>query len=374
MKIAFLLTQLEIGGAQVRVFQTAEELRKRGHLVDVLFLYQKREAFADQPKIILSNRTGAKSLLGAAIALYRKLNKENYQLIITNTAPANIIGNGVAALAGLKSRMSVQTQPPQRLNSVYRLIDKIWGSLGIYRYNVANSEWTATCFESYPASYKRRLHVLVNGIKANVSPLSRLEARKVLGLPLEPQIILNVGRLSVQKDQRTVISAIKSIPNVLLVIVGAGELQEDLSSHARSEGVLDRVILLGEISRSEVGHAFRAADVFAFPSRWETFGLAVVEAAASGLPIVATNLAVLEEVLRTENGQPAALFAAPGDVASFASAIERILQQKSLADELSELSLAAARHHSIEAHVDRIEDAFIEITGVKTQSANDRAA
>lgn len=361
MKIAFLLTQLEIGGAQTRVLQTAAELRRRGHHVDVVFLYKKRECFDEEQKIILSNRTGVRAILEAAPRLWRLLKKAKYEAVITNTAPANIIGNAVAAAVGIDRRLACQTQPPQRLNAIYRVLDLLAGSAGIYRYNIANSHWTYQCFADYPRGYRQRLHVILNGISPRTIDVSRAEARARLGLAEDEIYLLTIGRLSRQKGQDTLIRAMTDVSMGNLLIVGAGELRDELEALTERLGLSNRVRFIGEVSGSDVALYLKACNVFAFPSRWETFGLAVVEAAASGLPIVASDLDVLREVLTDAGGELATVLVPVDDIASLAAAINEIIAEPMLAAAYSEKSLQIANLHSLDRHVDNLLRAIASI-------------
>lgn len=354
MKYAFILTQLELGGAQVRVFQTAAELRSRGHEVDVFFLYRKRSAFDDEPKIILSSRSGIFAIIQASVVLLSKLKAGKYDGVFTNTAPANIVGNFCAMLLGMKNRVAVQTQPPQRLNKIYRLIDKVWGTAGIYRTNVANSRWTFSCFSRYPENYKRRIKIVMDGITPRVSQETKHDARVRLGMDPAAKIIVNVGRLSTQKGQSELIASLPNIPAAQLYIAGDGELKQALSSLAADLDISNRVHFLGEIPGDKLALLLRASDVFVFTSRWETFGLAAVEAAASELPIVANDLDVLREVLSTDDGEPAAIFVRTEDIQSLSQEISRLISDPDLCARYSVLSSKVAHRHSMKRHADSL--------------------
>src|SRR5205085_1262808 len=90
-----------------------------------------------------------------------------------------------------------------------------------------------------------------------------------------------------------------------------------------------RLHLAGELSPDAVGAFLSALDVFVFPTLAETFGLAVVEAAAAGVPVVANELPVLREVLAVD-GEPCALFADANDTEAFAAAVARLLSAPGL--------------------------------------------
>ena len=89
-----------------------------------------------------------------------------------------------------------------------------------------------------------------------------------------------------------------------------------------------------------------AGDVFAFPSLFETFGLSVAEAAIAGLPVVASDIAVLREVLTAHNGEPSALFVGTDDDRGFAAAISRLMSEPELAQRLSHAGRELAERYS----------------------------
>jgi glycosyltransferase involved in cell wall biosynthesis len=116
-----------------------------------------------------------------------------------------------------------------------------------------------------------------------------------------------------------------------------------------------RVHFAGELSPHAVGTFLRALDVFVFPSVAETFGLAVVEAAAAGLPVVANDLGVLREVLAVD-GEPCALFVDANDTEAFAAAVARLFATPSLRAALIARGGGLAARYSVETMVDRYAD------------------
>lgn len=354
MKIAFLLTQLEVGGAQVRVFQTASEMRRRGHAVDVIFLYQKRPCFEEEQKIILApgKRPTPYQLVLSLKRLFQILRNGRYDAFISNTSPANILGNAIALSAGLRTRIAVQTQPPERLPKLLRALDKVVGTLGVYTTNIANSLWTRSRFDKHNLRYKRYLKIVHDGITPRTTPLSKGEAQAQLGLANRGIIIANVGRLSEQKDQQTLLRAMKEV-DATLVIAGDGELRADLVQLAENLNVAKKVIFLGEIPGDHIGLLLRAADIFAFSSRWETFGLALVEAAASELPLVVTDLDVSREVLAKGNPEDIC-FVLPQDTEGFSRALNRVASDPVLRERMALASATCAREFSLEHHVDTL--------------------
>jgi glycosyltransferase involved in cell wall biosynthesis len=110
------------------------------------------------------------------------------------------------------------------------------------------------------------------------------------------------------------------------------------------------VHFVGEISPDRVGEFLAGLDVFVFPSQAETFGLAAVEAASSGVPTVVRDMPVLREVLSYE-GKPAALFVDASDNEKLFAAVSRILTEKDLREELRQNAKGLTSRYSVDAMV-----------------------
>ena len=139
------------------------------------------------------------------------------------------------------------------------------------------------------------------------------------------KLILFVGRLTNQKGCEYLIKALSYVANyfsVKLVIVGDGYQRAELEVLARTSGVGDRVRFLGFVPDDDLNRLLLAADVMAIPSVYEPFGVVALEGMAAGVPIVASDVDGLGEVIKhEENG--IAVFAR--DPSSIAWGISRIL-------------------------------------------------
>jgi glycosyltransferase involved in cell wall biosynthesis len=136
------------------------------------------------------------------------------------------------------------------------------------------------------------------------------------------------------KNHGALIEALALLSDVHVALAGVGPEQEALLSLAGKRRVEDRLHLVGEVPPARIFEFLAAGDVYAFPSVTETFGLACVEAAISGLPVVANDLAVLREVLTAEDGEAAALFV-KGDAAGMAKGLAAMISSPQLAGRLS---------------------------------------
>lgn len=126
--------------------------------------------------------------------------------------------------------------------------------------------------------------------KFSTAVIDRVQKREELGISNDTFVILSVGELNKNKNHEVVIRAIAKLDNlnVQYLICGIGPLESHLRSVANQLGIEKQVKLFG--FRNDIAEICRAADIFTFPSKREGLGLAALEAMASGLPIVTSNV------------------------------------------------------------------------------------
>ncbi len=186
-----------------------------------------------------------------------------------------------------------------------------------------------------------------------LSPDAVAAVRRQLAPDADP-LIVNVGRLVPQKGQRYLIEAVSQIvhefPRARVLIIGEGWLRRDLEELIASRRLAGTVRLLGERHDTEV--LLEAADIFAFPSLYEGFGVSLLEAMAARKPVVASNIEVLREV--TDDGRRALLVPSRSPQA-IAEAILTLARDRERAARLGALAAAWAEERfdigqSVSAH------------------------
>ena len=167
---------------------------------------------------------------------------------------------------------------------------------------------------------------------------TRDEARATLGID---GFALGVaGRLTAQKALGDTLEALARVPDVALLVLGDGPERAKLERRAGELGLADRVRFLGAGTRDDVIALFRAVDAALLTSAWENLPHTLLEALATGTPVIATAVGGIPEVVRDgENG----LLVPPRDIAAIASAIDRLVH-----DDALRASLAAAAAPSVE--------------------------
>ena len=159
---------------------------------------------------------------------------------------------------------------------------------------------------------------------AGINP-ERDQTRAKYGVLPDEKLVLFIGRLTNQKGCEYLIRAISYVAkyhNVKLVIIGDGYQRGELETIAANSGVSSRIKFGGFISDMELSKLLLSADVMSIPSVYEPFGVVALEAMAAGVPVVASNVDGLAEIVKhEENG----LLVFPRDSSSIAWGISRIL-------------------------------------------------
>lgn len=185
---------------------------------------------------------------------------------------------------------------------------------------------------------------IVNGITPAPDPLHRSELARRFGLPEDGKIVAAVGRLVAQKNHALAVRALRELPHTTLLVLGEGELRREIEREARAAGVGDRVFLAG--LQPDARAALPAVDALVVTSHWEGLPLAVLEALAAGVPVVATSVRGVRELLT--HGRDGLLVPA-GDAAALAGALRRVLDDAGLARRLAAAGSELAARHSEEA-------------------------
>ncbi len=291
---------------------------------------------------------GAVGRIKGILRVARLILARRHDAIIAYQSSASILAAVVGWLSRCPCRIVHQTALPLEVKPPLRWLDLLVGTLGLYTVNILNSRSTEAAFARYPSRYRRDMVLIEHGVALPFPAACRETVLARHGVPDDGPILLNVGRLTAQKNQDVLIEALAALPEARLVVAGAGPLQANYEALAKAQGVTERLHLLGDVSAQEVADLLGCSDVFVFPSTWETFGLAAVEAAMVGLPIVAADLPVLREVLA---GATAVRLARPHDVATWIEAIGSMIGVSRVGHDASR-GAAVAERYAIDRMID----------------------
>jgi len=196
------------------------------------------------------------------------------------------------------------------------------------------------------------IHYGLDELPAEHSELTPSDA----GIPDEAPLALSVARLIAQKDHASLLRAFARVhagnPDARLAILGWGPLENSLRALVRELGLDDVVSIPGRV---EPRAWLQRADVFAHTPRWEGFGIVLLEAMLASLPVVATRVSAVPEIVVA--GETGALVA-PGDVDGIARALGELLGDDAQQRKLGEAGLRRVRS---EFSVARMADATVGV-------------
>ncbi len=190
-----------------------------------------------------------------------------------------------------------------------------------------------------------------------VDPADRQRIRERLGLPAQGPLVVFTGRLLRAKGLPSLLEAWRDIaaasasPTLVIIGSGAGLMDacdDELHAYVRDHGLAGRVVFTGSVRNVE--DYLRAADIFAFPTEDEAFGISLIEAMATGLACVASAVGGIKDILRDgENG----LLVPPKDPAALRRALQRLLDDPALATALGQRAALEAGSRFARASVAR---------------------
>ena len=240
-----------------------------------------------------------------------------------------------------------------------------------------NSEYstmpTELAIQDLTPEPSKRFKVQVEAISNGVD-LSDFKAGKVkeaiykkYKIPKNKKIALHVGRIDGEKSVDRVIDAFERVlrkrDDAVLLIVGDGIAKTELEEMAQALGIEKDVKFLGRVLPPDLNEIYKTADLFITASEIETQGIVLIEAAATGLPLVAVDAGAVADIV--VDGKNGFLCKAGGDVKGLAKGMETIFEDKKLAEKFSEESLKLAKEHDLSTTVKRFLEIYQEAIRIK---------
>lgn len=357
MKVLHATKVRGIGGAEQHLLALLPALRERG--IDARFLSLDAGDDAERFHAALDDRDipwrGVRSGLDVsprlAIDVARAVRAEAPDLLHTHMVHADVYGS-IAAHALRVPFVSTRHNDDRYLLGPFRYVDRAFMH-GI-RQVIAISD--AVCAfhvrAGLPAEKLVTIHYGLDHVPAQPSEVTPED----VGIAPEAPLVLAIGRLIEQKDHATLLHAFAGVQqeraDAQLAILGWGRLEEQTKQLVHTLGLEESVHVLGRV---EPRDWLTRADIFAHTSLWEGFGIVLLEAMLAGLPIVATRVsAVPEIVVDGETG----LLADPGDAAAVASHLLALLDD---AERRTALGTAGRERARSEFSVDRMADRTVGV-------------
>lgn len=315
--LVFLITSLEYGGAQTQLIPLAYELQKLGWEIRIVSM-RPPEAFveeltnADIPVESLDMPKGIPDPR-AIVKLAKLLNEWKPQILNAHMFHANLLARVTRLFVDIPVLISTAHNINEKASAQDNLDKASWFEIA-YRLTDPLSTLTTTICQAGVDRYvqvkavpEEKILFMPNSVDThkfypNVSV--RQGVRTDLGLD-EQFTWLAIGRLEPQKDYHTLLTAfshlVQSHTNAQLLICGIGSLRVDIEHLITSLGLASNVKMLGV--RKDIPQLMNAADGYVMSSAWEGMPIVLLEASATGLPIVATDVGGNSEVvINGENG------------------------------------------------------------------------
>ena len=228
---------------------------------------------------------------------------------------------------------------------------------------IAVSQHTADDLVAWLGIDPARLTVIPLAASPAIRRLSGTELRVFrLKFDLERPHILAVGTLEQRKNLAMLLRAFAAIrdevPHRLVLVGPGGWLNDELHDTARELELGDRLLMTGFADDETLGGWYSSADLVAYPSRYEGFGLPMLEAMACGAPVLASNASALPEV-----GGDAAVYVDPGDQAGWSAAMLDLLNDPAERERMREAGLARAAEFSWKATAESTWMVYREVAG-----------
>jgi len=341
--VLYVVDSLDVGGTETQMVQVARRLGSYGYEVTVACLRAGgplTEALAEKGIRILEFPKRRSMLSFAAVyqllRLVRHLRREGIGVVHAHDLWANLMGVPAAwlartpvILASQRNLAHVDWYTPFRrklLRVIFRLSTAV----------IANSAAVrALLLEKFrvPAD---KVHVFHNGVDLDRFDDVERDRQKIDSrLSEETKLVVHIANMNSEvKGQAVLIEAARTvctaIPLARFVLVGDGPLRGVYERRVKELELEDRVLFLGR--RQDIAEILACGDLFAFPSFAEGMPNSVLEAGASGLPIVATPVGGIPEIVTHER---TGLLVPPRDPEALAAAILRVLEDPGLASSLS---------------------------------------
>jgi len=344
VRVAQMIDSLTVGGAERMQLTYAQAAIARGETPTVIVLaHYAGTPIPDQLRALgvrVVEITG-RSLLDRErfVRLIAFLRAERFDILHVHLTSAILLGT----VAGLLTRTRVVASLHNTQTDEHGILESLTLYFGVSRI-IAVGDAVAHAYQLRLPG--RKIQIILNPVQAGakISAPERNSLRRELLGDERRRLIIGVGRLTAQKGWFDLISAMPAIlnshPDALLLIVGQGTLRDGLQKHIDELGLTNSVRLIGV--RDDVTRLLAVRDLLASASHWEGLPIAVLEAMAAGLPVVATRVGDVPNVVAPQTG----LLVDPHQPAQLARAIQEILDDPARGQEMG----AAGRSLALERH------------------------
>lgn len=342
MKIVLALQNLSVGGIQRLVVDDANELHRRGEDVWIVVFERPQgesmetELRIPKERIVHIEYPRMRSVSGFRATL-RFLRSTRPDVVFTHHWFANTVGRIAGLFAGVRVIPFEHSDYSRVYSKKQLLVDRALQYLSPRIVAVSSTVRDSLVQRGISSG---RITVVQNGIDLARFRLARKEHAGFT--------FVFVGRLVADKCVADILHALRDVPEARLTVTGSGPEEKTLRELAHSLGIGERVMWVG--TRMHAPEVLASADCLVLPSRREGFGLAVIEALASGVPVIVSETANASGAV--QNGVNGYIVPT-GDVGALSSAMKRIANGPEHA-RLTHATRASIDTFSIQTHVSEL--------------------
>jgi len=242
-----------------------------------------------------------------------------------------------------------ETFPPALVNYLNKVVP---ASVARASHILADSASTMRDLQSMWGVAADKITVLYSGVNERFRPATHAavtrQVRERYGLGEAP-FVLAVGTVQPRKNYELLVRAFRPVaeklPHSLVIAGGRGWLGEGLPAEIERQGLGERIHLIGFVDDADLPALYSAAELLAFPSLYEGFGLPLLEAMACGTPVVTSNASSLPEVA----ADGSAVLLSPHDEAAWSATLLDVLTDEAARSRLIQAGFARAQHFGWEA-------------------------
>jgi len=342
VKVLHLIKVTGIGGAEQHLLQLLPALREREVDARVLSLDAGRDSERFHRALdslgvpwrrVATGFDASPRLAGAVVKAVRA---ERPDLLHTHMVHGDVYGAIAAGILRVPF-VSSRHNDDRYLLGPFRYVDRAFMRRAKRLIAISDSVREFLIRAGLPAAKLQTIHYGLDELPTAPSEVTPEQA----GIAADSLLVLAIGRLIAQKDHETLLRAFVRVreqqPSARLVILGWGVLEEQTRALVEELELGDVVLLPGRV---EPRAWLERADVFAHTSRWEGFGIVLLEAMLAGLPVVATRVSAVPEIVADrETG----LLVEVGDAAAVAAALTDLLADPARRRSLGQAGVARAR-------------------------------
>lgn len=308
LKVLHVVTVMNCGGAETRLMELMQYIDREKVQFDFCVHKDRKGYYDDEVKALggkIVNCGPLKNLPMFCLRFYKMLKQSDYDVVHCHVPVFSAVCLTLAKKAGIRKtvahfRSVHEYQKKTLLNILIRksLINIILRNstdiIGIT--NAALQTWFGPEWQKKP-----NIHMVYNGI--NTAPFhedpDQAWLKHEFDIPADHKTVVHVGTFRPEKNHAKLVRIAKTFladkPNTCFIFIGDGALKKDIETIVRTYGIEQNCRFAGV--RNDVPKIMKSADAFIFPSLSEGLPGVILEAIAAGLPIVASNLAPILEVL-----------------------------------------------------------------------------